>query len=288
MELFYTMIAAMGIGALHSLEPGHGKGVMTAYLISSRARLRDAVLLGFTAAAAHTLTIFVLAFVATSALQFGAPETVEAWVGMVSGAIITLIGLKMVYQRLNPPVVSLGSIRSGENVYVCSHGHVHKELAAAREAGGQTGTAHRHSPFRSTHHHHDHPHRHDHHHGHAHAHDIGGSLSLTDPQNRSLRRLITIGILTGLIPCPTALVMLLAAVSEGNISGGIGLVTAFSLGGAIALSTLGILILKAEHKVRKLEQRRFGDLMAGVSACLIVVIGFLVTYESVTKLGLFQ
>ena len=102
---------------------------------------------------------------------------------------------------------------------------------------------------------------------------------------RSKRRLLSIGVLTGLIPCPSALVMLLAAISSGQISFGIGLVIAFSLGGAVALSLLGILILKAENKVRYLERRRFTDLMASASALIIVVIGFLVTYESVVKMG---
>lgn len=259
MDLLVALPAAVGLGALHFLEPGHGKGVMTAYLVSSRARLRDAILLSFTSAISHTLSILFLAFLATSALQFMLPHQIEGWLGLISGVVITIIGARMVLQRIFPPVVSLGSLGSREQSYVCSHGHVH----------------HVHGPS-CDHDHHDLHHHHDH--DHAHAVPLRGSTV-------EKRRLLSIGVLAGLIPCPSSLVMLLAAISAGQVTYGVGLVIAFSLGGALALSLLGILLLKAESKVRHLERRRFGDLMSTVSAMIIVGLGFLVTYESLIKLG---
>ena len=259
MDLLVALPAAVGLGALHFLDPGHGKGVMTAYLVSSRARLRDAILLSFTSAISHTLSILFLAFLATSALQFMLPHQIEGWLGLISGVVITIIGARMVLQRIFPPVVSLGSLGSREQSYVCSHGHVH----------------HVHGPS-CDHDHHDLHHHHDH--DHAHAVPLRGSTV-------EKRRLLSIGVLAGLIPCPSSLVMLLAAISAGQVTYGVGLVIAFSLGGALALSLLGILLLKAESKVRHLERRRFGDLMSTVSAMIIVGLGFLVTYESLIKLG---
>jgi nickel/cobalt exporter len=277
LNLLYAIPAAVGLGALHFLEPGHGKGVMTAYLVSSRARTRDAVLLAFTSALSHSLVIFLLALVTTSALQFLLPNQIEAYLGLLSGAVITWIGGKMVYQKLFPPVVSLGRLRATDvgNVYVCAHGHVHH--------------AHDHSGHDPHHHHHGHVlialdeigygHSHGPGHSHRHVKTPGGTPDM--------RRLLTIGVLAGLIPCPSALVMLLAATSAGQIPLGIGLVLAFSLGGALSLSLIGILLLKAEHKVRYLERRRFADMLGTMSALLIVIIGFLVAYESIVKLGLF-
>ena len=263
MDLLVALPAAVGLGALHFLEPGHGKGVMTAYLVSSRARLRDAILLSFTSAISHTLSILFLAFLATSALQFMLPHQIEGWLGLISGVVITIIGARMVLQRIFPSVVSLGSLGSREQSYVCSHGHVH----------------HVHGPSCDQDHH-DHHHQGHHHHdrGHAHAVPLRGSTV-------EKRRLLSIGVLAGLIPCPSSLVMLLAAISAGQVTYGVGLVIAFSLGGALALSLLGILLLKAESKVRHLERRRFGDLMSTVSTMIIVGLGFLVTYESLIKLG---
>lgn len=271
MDLLVALPAAVGLGALHFLEPGHGKGVMTAYLVSSRARLRDAIVLSFTSAISHTLSILLLAFVATSALQFMLPHQIEGWLGLISGAVITMIGSRMVLQRLFPPIVSLGSIGAREQSYVCSHGHVHHVM----EASCDHDHDHEHHHQHGHHHHHHHP---DHVHGHANAVPSRGSTV-------DQRRLLSIGVLAGLIPCPSSLVMLLAAISAGQVTYGVGLVVAFSLGGAVALSLLGILLLKAESKVRHLERRRFGDLMSTLSAMIIVGLGFLVTYESLIKLG---
>ena len=318
MELLIAIPAAVGLGAMHFLEPGHGKGVMTAYLISSRARVRDAVTLAFTAALSHTFSIFLLALLATSAFQFLLPHQVEGWLGLVSGAIITFIGSKMVYQRLFPPVISLGGIRrvATEGAYVCEHGHVHPigEYAGHDDHGHDH--SHQHNVQAHDNHNHDynhsHNHSHNHHHGHTHdhhhhgrlphvhfddyAHEIfsagsdSGTAVHTRAVNRlqasSLRRLLTIGVLAGLIPCPSALAMLLAAASAGQVSYGIGMVLAFSLGGALSLSLLGILLLRAEKTVKFFEGRHVTHLMATLSALLIVVLGFLVTYESILKLEL--
>lgn len=268
MDLLVSIPAAIGLGALHFLEPGHGKGVMTAYLVSSRARPRDAVLLGVTNALAHTLSILFLALVATTALQYLLPTQIEAWLGLLSGAVITWIGGRMVFQLLFPPIVSLGRLHAREQTYVCAHGHVH------------------HVSDVSGHHHH-----HTHHHGDEEllVLDSSGTAAVSSPRtSRSTRRLFTIGVLTGLIPCPTSLVMLLTAISAGQVPLGIGLVLAFSFGGALSLSILGLLLLKAEKKARLFEKRGFSNLMAQVSSVVIVMLGILVTYESLFKLGLFQ
>jgi nickel/cobalt transporter (NicO) family protein len=282
MDLLVALPAAVGLGALHFLEPGHGKGVMTAYLVSSRARLRDAILLSFTSAISHTLSILFLAFLATSALQFMLPHQIEGWLGLISGMVITVIGSRMVLQRIFPPVVSLGSLGSWEQSYVCSHGHVHHVHGPSCDHDHHDHHHHHHDHHdHHVHHdHHDHHHHGHHHHDHGHAHAVALRGSTVEK-----RRLLSIGVLAGLIPCPSSLVMLLAAISAGQVTYGVGLVIAFSLGGALALSLLGILLLKAESKVRHLERRRFGDLMSTVSAMIIVGLGFLVTYESLIKLG---
>ncbi|KEO84418.1 sulfite exporter TauE/SafE family protein [Tumebacillus flagellatus] len=277
MNVLLSIPAAIGLGALHFLEPGHGKGVMTAYLVSSRARPRDAVLLGVTNALAHTVSILFLALVATTALQVLLPQQIEAWLGLLSGAVITLIGGRMVLNLLFPPVVSLGRLNERGRSYVCSHGHVHYVDAQGRD--------------------HSHGHHHDHHHGDSHVphyadelHVLDSSSAVAAPvrSNTSLRRLFSIGVLTGLIPCPTSLVMLLTAISAGHVSLGVGMVLAFSFGGALSLSLLGLLLLKAESKARLLERRGISNLMAQVSSLVIVVLGILVTYESMFKLGFFQ
>src|SRR5581483_6082955 len=81
-------------------------------------------------------------------------------------------------------------------------------------------------------HDHAHAHGHDHHHGHHH-HDHDPALGL--------RRLLGVGISGGIIPCPTALVVLLAAISLHRVGYGLVLILAFSFGLAAAMTAIGLL-----------------------------------------------
>lgn len=95
---FFT---ALGLGALHSLEPGHGKGIMGAYLAVSSARLKDVLVLGVTSALTHTSVVLAGAFAlhsAASAVSTGSglpAAQFEAFLRLVSGLLIIVIGLSM-------------------------------------------------------------------------------------------------------------------------------------------------------------------------------------------------
>ncbi len=56
----FALALAFGLGAGHALSPGHGKTLVAAWMVGDRGRPRDAVVLGFTMAATHTLSVFVL------------------------------------------------------------------------------------------------------------------------------------------------------------------------------------------------------------------------------------
>ena len=56
MELLYT-ITAFILGMLHALEPGHGKSVVAAYILGTKANIKDAFLLGVTITLSHTIVI---------------------------------------------------------------------------------------------------------------------------------------------------------------------------------------------------------------------------------------
>ncbi len=95
---FFT---ALGLGALHSLEPGHGKGIMGAYLAVSGAELKDVLVLGLTSALTHTLVVLAGAFAlhsAASAVSTGSGLPAAQFDGilrLVSGLLIIVIGLSM-------------------------------------------------------------------------------------------------------------------------------------------------------------------------------------------------
>lgn len=189
MELFYMIPAAVGLGALHSLEPGHGKGVITAYLISSGAKLKDAVLIGIISAIAHTLSICLLAFSASSTIKILLPENLTYWFQILSGTIVIYIGLNMIIQRIFPNKMIINT-KHDSNVYT-------------------------HTSFSS----YGNDHQGDYHecnHNHSHL--------LPNTSSSPLVNLFLMGFFTGLVPCPSALAILHTAISADKIISGLGLV----------------------------------------------------------------
>ena len=120
------------------------------------------------------------------------------------------------------------------------------------------------------HHHHDHQHEHTHHHPHDHGHDHSGALTS--------KGILGIGIAAGLLPCPSALVVLLSAIALHRIGLGLALIVAFSLGLAATITAIGLVAVFA--------RRTFGRLsldgpvvraLPAVSAALILTVGLVIT-----------
>lgn len=232
MDFWLYFFSALGIGALHALEPGHGKSIMGAYLIMSRGRSRDAILLGLTSAVTHTLVIVVMAVLAHSATALAMSnasipqEKMELWLKLVSGVIIALVGLRMVTRRTSS----------------CSCGC------------GQS----QHVP---------------------------GKLPRIIPSARgNLLDILLLGFTNGLMPCPSALAVLLLSVSSGALMSGLALVFAFGVGGAVALVTIGLVFVKLSSFAGGLLDRGVGRLLPRLSGLLIFAIGGVTTYGALMKL----
>jgi ABC-type nickel/cobalt efflux system permease component RcnA len=114
-----------------------------------------------------------------------------------------------------------------------------------------------------------HHHHHDHHHHH---HEHRGSI-------------LALGASAGLIPCPSALVVLLGAVSQHRLALGLVLILAFSAGLATTLTSLGIAVVKASQLLGRLRvPGRLSGTAPAISAALIVVIGAVLTAKAVPTL----
>ena len=237
MDLMYTLPAVIGLGALHSLEPGHGKGIITAYLISSGAKIKDAIAIGLISALAHTLSITLLAISASSAVKVIMPENLTNWFQLISGIVVIYIGLNIITQRLFD--------------YYETKQKTNKEHES-NECSSQCN------------HHHLKPH--------------------SSPSSRS--NLFLTGFFTGIIPCPSALAILLAAVSADKIPLGLGLVVAFSMGGAITMVAIAVFVVRASHTMKKLERWQVVNRLAIVSSLLIVFLGGAVILHSLDRMGL--
>jgi nickel/cobalt exporter len=135
-------------------------------------------------------------------------------------------------------------------------------------------------------HHHVHAHSHTHSHGHTHnhGHEPSGAPITT-------RSLIALGVSGGIVPCPSALVVLVAAISQHRLGLGLVLILAFSIGLAATLTAVGLAVLHGGRLIARLrpERRLFGGRVAGVlpalSATLIVVAGTLITLRALPQIG---
>ena len=190
-SLGWILLVAFGIGALHALEPGHGKSIMGAYLVASRGGIQHAFLLGVVVTVTHTLIVFLLAFGALSLAGRFATVEVIWWLEIVSGVLVLGVGLWMVLTTFN-----LLKHKSAARAHVHEHGPGHR-----------TDHPHAHEHEHETNHVHGHAHGHEQRHSHGHEHH-GHSHEARIPEGKDplgMGALVAVGASGGLVPCPAAL-----------------------------------------------------------------------------------
>ena len=100
-----------------------------------------------------------------------------------------------------------------------------------------------------------------------------------------MRSLLVVGASAGLLPCPSALVLLLGAIALDRVGYGLVLVLAFSLGLAGLLSIIGLLVLYARRWVERLPlDGRFAAAVPTLSALVIVGLGVMLTVQALPKI----
>jgi ABC-type nickel/cobalt efflux system permease component RcnA len=137
------------------------------------------------------------------------------------------------------------------------------------------------------HHHHGHGH-HDHHHDHGLVHSHGGGKphSHALPERFSWKSLVALGASAGLIPCPSALVVLLGAIAQGQIGLGMVLIVAFSAGLAMTLTALGLAVVFAGRAISRMPvPGRLTLALPTVSAVLIVGVGIVLTVQALPQVA---
>jgi ABC-type nickel/cobalt efflux system permease component RcnA len=126
-----------------------------------------------------------------------------------------------------------------------------------------------------------HTHSHDHQHGHSHTHDHGPNGHSHVPEGDvTLGSLIALGASGGLVPCPSALVLLLSSVALGRVGLGMILLVSFSAGLAVVLMTIGVLVLYAKHLLpdsEKASRHPAFRLIPVFSAAVVMCIGLVMT-----------
>lgn len=246
-----ALLAAFGWGAAHALSPGHGKTIVAAYLVGARGTFAHALFLGATTTITHTLGVFVLGLLTFVASQYFLPERIYPWLSTISGLLVITIGLSIGWTRL-------------------------------RALWGKDADAHQQ----------DHEHAQDYDSGHVHSHG-GKSHSHLPPEAGSgkvtWRSLLALGISGGILPCPSALVVLLGAIALGRVAFGLILILTFSLGLATVLTAFGLLLLRAGKLFERIpDSGRYTGYLAVASAAFITLVGAGITIQALIEIGVFS
>lgn len=299
---FSTILLALAIsfvwGGLHALSPGHGKTVVGAYLVGARSRVQDALFLGLTVTLTHTAGIFALGFLTLSTSEFILTEQIFPWLSLLSGFMVTAIGLNLFIRRLRNTSVFQQWLQRQKTAFSHSHHHHHDRHPhdhnhSQSHSQSHSHDSHSHDALNHAHqlhnsgHAHDqtHPHPHDlvhshdhvHHHNHGHSHLPPGA----DGTPVTWSSILALGISGGLLPCPSALVVLLSAISVGQIGFGLALVSAFSLGLAGVLTGIGLILVYAKQWFERLPlEAPKSRMIPVVSAFLITLIGIGITTQA--------
>ena len=297
-----TLLVALGIsfiwGAMHAMTPGHGKTIVGAYLVGSRGTMKHAVYLGLTTTVTHTLGVFALGLITLFAAQFIVPETLYPWMSLLSGLFVVGIGLNLFANRFRS-----SGLGTWTKAFKTKLGRSPRPYSPVLAHAHSDGLTHEHKYVLNTSHEHDHGHIHSHSHGHeghhhdhaeehrhGHSHDHADHSHLppgADGSPVTWRSLIALGISGGLLPCPSALVVLLGAIALNRIGFGLILVLAFSLGLAGALTAIGMAFIYAGRLFERFpSQGRIIRLSPALSALFVSLIGIAISIKALAEIGI--
>ena len=263
-----SLLIAFVFGMQHALGPGHGKTMVAAYLVGSKGTPKQAVILGLTVTATHTSTVYLLGAVTLVAAAYITPETLYLWMGLASGLLVVGFGASLFVARL-------WNARRRDRSHDGAHRH------------GIFGRSHTHEP-----HNHDRPHSEPGTH-----HSLRPESSTLSPHDGAAavtwRRLLSLGFIGGLLPCPSAVVVMVAAVSQGQVALGMLLIVAFSLGLAGVLIAIGVSLTLGrripERRKRLFQHPAIGRAVAAmpvISAFVVMLAGLAITYQAWNQPGL--
>jgi nickel/cobalt transporter (NicO) family protein len=272
------LAAAFILGAAHALTPGHGKTIVAAYLVGSRATLKHAAFLGAMVTFTHTISVFALGLATLFLFRFVMPEKVVEGLGVLSGLSIVAVGLYMLRKRLGDLERRRHDHHPGQQ-----HAHHHHPGDDHAHHHHDHETAHDHGPDGHAHAHHHHSgddHAHHHHHDLETAHDHGPGSHSHMPEQLSWAGLVALGASGGLVPCESALVLLLGAIAIGRVGLGLLLLLSFSAGLSIVLMTIGGLVLYAKNLIPERKRASGHPILQWAplaSAAVVTVLGLIVT-----------
>ncbi|MEG4303619.1 HoxN/HupN/NixA family nickel/cobalt transporter [Microcoleus sp. D3_18a_C4] len=282
-SLLLAVAGAFAWGCVHAMSPGHGKTIVGAYLVGSRATPIHALFLAATTTITHTAGVFAVGGITLFASNLIDPEKLDPWLSLISGLLVAFIGLNLLLSKIKTRLVvrteflkkipskifnknwflrsKVLTAECEEPVNLLTRGSWEREFKPVK-------------PDISHHYHH-------HGDGRIHSHLPPGA----DGSAITWKSLLALGISGGLLPCPSALVMLLSASALGNVGLGMTLVVAFSLGLALVLSAIGLILVYAKRNFDKLpKQITAVKFLPAISAMFVMFLGLGITGQALLKI----
>ena len=268
-------------GIFHAAGPGHGKAVISSYLVANQETARRGIVLSFVSALLQSLVAVVVVGVfawllnATAKTMCSAERVIE----IASYTLIAAFGARLVWSkgggfiralqvpRLAPALALAGHAPPGHGHH--HHDHAHPKALVAHDEHG---------------HHHDHDHHHGHDHGEGHVHDehCGHSHGPTPNElagpggwQRGFGAIFAVG----LRPCSGAILVLVFALAQGLFWAGIAATFVMGLGTAITVATIAVVAVSARGLAQRLSGSRDGGgtlVMRGIefaAAGLVLLFG---------------
>ena len=295
----WTLLAiSFAYGIFHAAGPGHGKAVISSYLVANRETARRGIVLSFASALMQSLVAVVIVGVcawllnATAKTMCGAERVIE----IASYALIAAFGARLVWTKgggflraLRPPqLVPAMAVATPHHDHGHDHDHDHDHhdhSHAHASVAHDDGHDHDHD-----HGHHDHDHVHDEHCGHSHGPDPS-ELAGPGGWRRGLSAIFAVGIR----PCSGAILVLVFALAQGLFWAGVLATFVMGLGTAITVATIAVVAVSARGLAQRLSGASDGGgalIMRGVefaAAALVLLfgVGLLLGYVAAERVTCF-
>jgi ABC-type nickel/cobalt efflux system permease component RcnA len=259
----WTLLAiSFAYGIFHAAGPGHGKAVISSYLVANQETARRGIALSFASALMQSLVAVLIVAIAAWALNATAKTMcgAEKAIEIASYALIAAFGTRLVWVKGGAFIRALQATRPEPAIAgIPQHGHHHD-------------------------HHHDHGHAHAHAHDPAHVHDehcghshgpAPSELAGPGGWRRGLAAILTVGVR----PCSGAILVLVFALAQGLFWAGIAATFLMGLGTAITVATIAVIAVSARDVARRLSAGREGGgalVMRGIefaAAGLVLLLG---------------
>ena len=249
--VWLLMGISFAYGVFHAAGPGHGKAVISSYLVANEETWKRGIILSFLSAFLQALVAVALVGIAAALLGATAGTMNRAvwWIEVASYLLIAAMGARLLWVKGRAFLRELAALRAPKSVGAAAtaahdhhHGHHHHHH--------DHGHAHHHD---HAHQHHDHGHDHDDHSGHSHG-PTPDQLVGPGGWKRGLAAIFAVG----LRPCSGAILVLVFALAQGIFWAGVAATFVMGLGTAITVAAIATLTVTATAFAARMAATRTG------------------------------